>query len=115
MIEQRDKVTPDDIEAEPNTELRRAMLEIFGFERYLEARSAQVIAQDELHGQPRRLLEISVAGAALRIIEVHNGSLEPDGTRRRFHLGAMPGDTPHECLAASYGIVPAHYREAVRT
>jgi hypothetical protein len=51
----------------------------------------------------------------VRIIEVTNGSLEPDGTRRKFHLGAMPGENPHEAIAASYGINPRHYREAVRT
>jgi hypothetical protein len=115
MIDRPREITPDRIEAEPNAELRRIALEIFGFERYLAARSARELARDELHGQPRRLLEIMVAGAPVRIVEVVNGSLEPDGTRRRYHLGAMPGATPHEAIAASYGIAPRHYREAVRT
>jgi hypothetical protein len=53
---------------------------------------------------------------------VINGTVEPDGTRRKFHLGAArrrgsvaPPDTPHDAIANSYGIAPEHYREAVRT
>ncbi len=114
LIAERHKITPERIEAEPNAELRRVALEIFGFDKYLAAREAKVIAADEVHGQPRRLLEVGVAGTPVRIVEVMNGSLEADGTRRRFHLGAMPGATPHEAIAASYGIAPAHYREVVR-
>jgi uncharacterized protein DUF6745 len=108
-------LSPERIEDEPNAELRRVMLEAFGFERYLAARAARVVAADELHGQPRRLLEVTIRGRALRIVEVTNGSLEPDGTHRKFHLGAMAGDTPHDVVAASYGIAPKHYREAVRS
>ena len=115
LIEDRASITPASIEAEANAELRRVALEIYGFEKYLAERGATVIAQDELHGQKRRLLEVTIAGAPVRIIEVVNGSPEPDGTRRKFHLGAMPGDTPHDAVAASYGINPAVYRESVRT
>jgi hypothetical protein len=108
------------VDNEANVEWRRIMLERDyggrgGFEIYLQARQARVVAEDEVHGQPRRLLEVDAGGAPIRIIEVINGSPEPDGTRRRFHLGAMPGDTPHNVVAASYGIDPAAYREAVRT
>lgn len=115
IITHRDRIRPEAIEAEANAELRRVMLEIYGFDRYLAARNAKVVAADELHGQPRRLLETQVVGETIRIVEVVNGSLEPDGTRRKFHLGAMPGKTPHDVIAASYGIAPQHYREAART
>lgn len=78
-------------------------------------RNARLIAEDEAHGQPRRLLEASVNGQPIRILEVLNGSVEPDGRRRKFHLGAMAGNTPHTCVAASYGRNPDKYREADRT
>jgi len=45
---------------------------------------------------------------------VINGSAEAGGTRRKFYLGAMRGRTPHEVVAASYGIDFAVYREAMR-
>ena len=116
----RAEFSADAIDAQSNAELRRVMLEReyngrTGFELYLKVRQARIVAEDELHGQPRRLIEVKVGTTPLRIIEVRNGSLEPDGTRRRFHLGAMRGDTPHEVIAASYGIAPKHYREAVRS
>ena len=62
--------------------------------------------------RPRRLYNVDGA----RFIHVINGSLEPDGTRREFFLGADPdAATPHEAVAASYGRPAAAYREAVRT
>jgi hypothetical protein len=116
IIDEPGHITPEAIEREPNAELRRIMLEVSGFEKYLAARSARLVSADELHGFPRRLLEINVAGERLRIVEVINGSLEPDGSRRKFHLGALRGSgTPHEAVAASYGIAPEYYREAVRS
>jgi len=121
LFTNRAKLSVAKIEKEPNAELRRVMLEIYGFERYLAEREARVIASDELHGQPRKLYEVNVGGEPVRIVEVVNGSLEPDGTRRKFHLGAardsnrQPPNTPHESIANSYGIAPEHYREAVRT
>jgi hypothetical protein len=122
IIDAPDRITPDAIEAERNAELRRAMLERFGFASYLKARGARLIAADELHGLPRRLLEIDVAGEKLQVVEVTNGSVEPDGARRTFHLGAArdfrthaPPGTPAEAIAHSYGIAPKHYREAVRS
>jgi hypothetical protein len=119
LIERKD-FDPEAIEKQSNAEFRRVLLERkygprTGFELYVERRDAKVIAQDELHGFPRRLLEVRVADRPIRIIEVINGSLEPDGTRRKFHLGAMRGDTPHDVVAASYGINPKIYREAVRS
>jgi hypothetical protein len=51
-----------------------------------------------------------------RFIHVINGSLEPDGTRREFFLGASPdAKTPRDAIAASYGRPTRKYREAVRT
>ena len=115
LIAEKHKITPDHIEKESNAELRRIALEIFGFDRYLAAREAKVIATDELHGQPRRLLSCKVGGEKILVLEVINGSDEPDGSRRKFHLGAMRGSNPHECIAASFGRPPKKYREAVGT
>lgn len=116
IITDRDRLTPESIEAERNAELRRVMLEAYGFERYLAARDARVVSEDvDVNGQPRRLLEVIVAGEPLRILEVINGTVERDGSRRRFLLGAMPGETPADAVAASYGFLPRRYREAVRT
>ena len=116
FIENRSLLTPDIIDGEENAELRRIKLEAFGFERYIAERGARVIAEDTNHGQPRRLLEMNVRGEPIRVLDVYNGSLEPDGTRRRFFLGAMRNaKTPHEAVAMSYGIRPENYNEQMRT
>ena len=115
LIAERHKLTAEAIDAEPNAELRRIALEIYGFDRYLAERNASVIAEDEWHGQRRRLLSCDVGGDTARILELANGTVEPDGTRRKFHLGAMLGETPHDCVAASFGRPADKYREAIGT
>lgn len=120
IIEDKASITPELIEAEPNAELRRIMLEIYGYENYLTQRKTKVVAEDELHGQTRRLLEFTLGNEPVRVIEVNNGSLEPDGTRRKFILGCVHRngrypDTPHEAVAWSYGINPKIYKELLRT
>lgn len=120
IIKQKEKITPELIEKETNAELRRIMLEIYGYEKYLAKRNAKEIAVDELHGKKRRLLEFTLANEPIRVVEVVNGTREPDGTHRKFILGCVRRDgrfpeTPHEAIAWSYGINPKVYDEVVRT
>jgi hypothetical protein len=116
IIADKVRLTPSLIDAETNAELRRIMLEIYGFERYFGEREYEVIAEDvDGNGLERRLLSAEIGDETIRVVEVVNGSLEPNGTRRKYVLGAMPGNTPHEAIAASYGLNPTKYKEAVRT
>ena len=116
FVEDRLKRTPKDIRAISNAEQRRAAIEMYGhvhgplaFARDLGAR---LIAEDVENGQPRRLLEVN----GERYVHVVNGSLEPDGTRREFLLGAHPeDDTPAQAVARSYGRPVNRYKEAIRT
>ena len=81
----------------------------FRLDGFFEYRGGKVIDKDEVFGRPRRLLELKLKGEKIRVMDVYNGSLEPDGTRRRFMLGAVAGvNTVHEAVAASYGLNPAH-------
>jgi hypothetical protein len=116
LIDDTARLTPDTIEAEGNTELRRVMLEIFGFDKYIEARGATLIAEDECLGLPRQLFEIRLHSEPVRMLRVVNGTVEPDGGRRQFHL-SVPWwcSTPHEAVAWSYGRPAQLHTEAVRT
>lgn len=120
IIADKDKLNPTVIEAEGNAELRRIMLEAYGFDKFMENTKAREISTDEVHGRKRRLLEMEVRGEKIRVVEVVNGSLEPDGTRRKFvlgcvrHNGQLP-ETPAEAVAFSYGINPKFYKETIRT
>lgn len=114
FIEEKEKITKQSIMKESNAELRRIMLEISNYAPIVN--DARIIAEDkDGNGLPRRLMTTEISGEQVRIVDVTNGTIESDGERRRFFLGAMDGDTPHECIAASYGVAPKKYKEAVRT
>jgi hypothetical protein len=116
LIEEKHRITPDTIDAEDNAELRRVMLEIFGFDRYIDARGARLIAEDECLGLPRQLFEIDLGGEPVRVLRVVNGTIEVDGRQRQFHLGIPPEcNTPHEAVAWSYGRPTQLYTESTRT
>jgi hypothetical protein len=115
-IEQRATRTAGDVLGESNAELRRILMDIYavehGSDAMLQAMDAKLLSEDMYHGRPRRLYDI----AGHRYLYVINGSLEPDGTRRQFLLGAHPeAATPHEAVAASYARPAGRFREGVRT
>jgi hypothetical protein len=116
IIREKHRLNPDIIEKEANAELRRVMLEIYGYDRYIKERNAEVISSDkDGNGNERSLLRVKIAGQEVRLLRVMNGTIELDGKRREFTLGAMRGETPHDAVAASYGIAPKKYKESVRT
>jgi hypothetical protein len=116
VIEEKHRLNPEVIAAEANAELRRVMLEIYGFGRWISETGATLISEDVNHGQPRKLYEATLAGEPVRILHVVNGSLENDGSRREFFLGAPDGvKTPHKTVAALYGFNPEIYSEYART
>lgn len=114
MITDKTRITPAKIEKEANAELRRIMLEIYGFSTYISKRKAKLISEDvDGAGHARKLYEIVVGEETVRFLELINSSVEPDGTYRKFHIGAMRGDNPHDCVAASFGFNPDKFKEAV--
>jgi hypothetical protein len=92
------------------------MLEIYGFGRWISETGAKLISEDVSHGMPRKLYEATLSGEGVRVLHVVNGSLEDDGSRREFFLGAEDDvNTPHDAVAASYGFNPNSYSEFART
>lgn len=73
------QITPEDIDKEPNAEIRRIMIEYYGNEKYLLSGNYQVIDEDiDLSGNPRRLLQKQTKDdEALLMIEVVNSTPEP--------------------------------------
>jgi len=116
VIEKRLERTAKDVRAEKNAESRRILTEIYahihGPGKIIQDMGAKLLSEDTAQDRPRRLYNVDGA----RFIHVINGSLEPDGSRREFFLGANPDSkTPHEAIAASYGRPVNRYVEAVRT
>lgn len=109
-------MTPQDISAISNAEHRRAAIEIYahvhGPDRFVADLGAALVKEDKSQGRPRKLYALG----AQRFVHVINGSLEADGTRREFLLGADPqSKTPESAVASSYGRPASKYKEAIRT
>ena len=80
-------LTAERIRTERNAELRRVMLEHFGFERYLTESDAKRIHSDETGTLWRADLP---GDEPLTMVEVVNSTPEPDGTRRTYFLRVPP-------------------------
>jgi hypothetical protein len=75
------------IDAEPNAEVRRLMIERYGLARYVREAGFAVLDQDvDPLGQPRRLL----SRAGLTVVELTNSTVDADGTRRVYHVPCHP-------------------------
>ncbi|MFB7224763.1 DUF6745 domain-containing protein [Streptomyces sp. NPDC056227] len=80
-------LTPERIREEENAELRRVMLEFYGYDRYLTESGAEPVHRDETG----ILWRIALDGDEdVVMVEVVNSTPEPDGTHRRYWLRVPP-------------------------
>ncbi|MDT0437309.1 MULTISPECIES: DUF6745 domain-containing protein [Streptomyces] len=101
-------LTPERIRAEENAELRRVMLEYYGYDRYLTDSGARPIDRDETGTLWRIALE---GDEAVVMVEVLNSTPEPDGTVRTYWLRVPPTTrTAREGVAWTFGVSEAEYR-----
>ncbi len=109
-------VTVKQILKEKNSEHRRILIEIFslnnGPQRLITDSKAKLLDEDVSHGRARKLYEIF----GYKYMHVVNGSLEQDGTRREFLIGANPEVTTiHQAVAVSYSRPAPKYIESIRS
>lgn len=76
-------LTPERIRDEENAELRRVMLEFYGYDRYLEESGAVPVHRDETGVLWRVQL---VGDEDVVMVEVVNSTPEPDGSSRTYWL-----------------------------
>jgi hypothetical protein len=94
-------------------ERRRCMIEQIGHTRFLREAQARLIGKDR-YGKLWRAELGDVA--PYTVVEVQNGTREPDGRRQRYFLPVPPGArSPHEAVAWTYGLTRDQYRIARRT
>jgi hypothetical protein len=105
IIEQPDTITIQSIREEQNTEVRRVMVERYGYERYIRDAGLQLIAKcadDDVRVGLRsaRLFKDDT----LILLDMLNSTPEPDGTTKRYVLPIDPaaynGRAGLDCLAA---------------
>ncbi|MFP3961169.1 hypothetical protein SMC26_02465 [Actinomadura fulvescens] len=107
------ELTPARIDAEDNAELRRVMLEIFGYDRYLAETGARPVHKDETGV----LWRIDLPGdEPVAMVEVVNSTPEPDGTYRTYYLRVPPSTrTAREGVAWTFGVAESDYRPEQET
>ncbi|MGW2014764.1 DUF6745 domain-containing protein [Streptomyces sp. NPDC001927] len=106
-------LTPERIRSEENAELRRVMLEFYGYERYLAESGAQPVARDETGVLWR--IEL-VDDEDVVMVEVVNSTPEPDGTFRTYWLRVPPRTrTAREGVAWTFGLAESAYEPLVQT
>lgn len=81
------RLTVEEIRTESNAEIRRVLLEYFGFERYLRESGARHLQSDEFGVLWRMDMP---ADEPVVMVEVHNATPEPDGTVRTYFLRVPP-------------------------
>jgi hypothetical protein len=106
-------LTVDRIQREQNAEIRRVMLEHFGYERYLREAGARRLGSDETG----TLWRLDLPGdEPLVMVEVVNSTPEPDGTSRVYWLRVPPTTrSAREGVAWTFGLTAEEYQPLVQT
>jgi len=107
------RLTVERIRAEGNAEVRRVMLEYFGFDRYLRESQAIRVHEDETGV----LWRVELPGdEPLVMVEVVNSTPEPDGTRRTYFLRVPPRTVrAREGVAWTFSVTEEEYAPLAQT
>ncbi len=106
-------LTPERIRAEENAELRRVMLEFYGYDRYLAESGARPVDRDETGVLWRIDLPDD---EPVVMVEVVNSTPEPDGTHRMYWLRVPPRTrTARQGVAWTFGMAEEGYTPVLET
>ncbi|WP_155060098.1 DUF6745 domain-containing protein [Streptomyces blattellae] len=112
--------TVDRIHAEHNVEVRRSAIERIGWQAYVDQARLRLVATATDPGNPGSGLHLYDVPLDLwrrpaRLLLTVNGSVEPDGTRRRYGLGVPDRfDDPVAAAGWTYGLSGEQYAQLVR-
>ncbi|MFJ9637917.1 DUF6745 domain-containing protein [Streptomyces sp. NPDC101178] len=106
-------LTPQRIREEENAELRRVMLEYYGYDRYLTESGAEPVHRDGTGILWRIALE---GDEDVVMVEVVNSTPEPDGSHRTYWLRVPPTTrTAKDGVAWTFGLDGAAYAPVRQT
>ncbi|MFJ2950943.1 DUF6745 domain-containing protein [Streptomyces sp. NPDC087226] len=102
FLEELRTLTAERIREEENAELRRVMLEYYGYDRYLADSGAKPLHRDDTGTLWRIELDDD---EPVVMVEVLNSTPEPDGTHRTYWLRVPPATgTAREGVAWTFGL-----------
>jgi hypothetical protein len=113
VVTRPDWITVQHIQQEENAEVRRIMLERYGFERFVTDSGATPVSSDAFGD----LYRIDLAGdEPLALVFVNNRTPEPDGSTKQYALRVPPDlETAHAAVAWTFGMTAATYQPSVET
>lgn len=109
VIEDRASITIKRIRDETNAEVRRVMIELYGYDRYCADAGLTLVDEcsdnHKLVGlRTAKLWRDDSVGEQLALLDMLNSTPEPDGSVRRYVIAVDPnaygGRAARECLAA---------------
>ncbi|MFF3534183.1 DUF6745 domain-containing protein [Streptomyces sp. NPDC002466] len=113
FLDELNALTPKRIREEENAELRRVMLEFYGYDRYLSESGAEPVHRDETGVLWRIALD---GDEDVVMVEVVNSTPEPDGTHRVYWLRVPPGTrTAKAGVAWTFGVGSEEYAPLQQT
>ena len=92
------KFTAQDIDKEPNAELRRIMVEIYGQEKYIIDTNAEIVHQDDFGTLYKKDMKDD---EAIWMVKVVNSTPEPDGTMKDYFIRVSPNQKTAKAAVAS--------------
>ncbi|WP_411080280.1 DUF6745 domain-containing protein [Streptomyces sp. cmx-18-6] len=113
FLEELAALTPQRIRTEENAELRRVMLEYYGYDRFLTESGAEPVHRDETGVLWRIALD---GDEDVVMVEVVNSTPEPDGTHRTYWLRVPPTTgTAKDGVAWTFGLDGGAYAPVRQT
>ena len=113
VIRLTEAITLETIEAEPNIEVRRVLIERFGLDNYLKAGQAVKLHQDKTG----TLYRMNLRGdEPILVVQVINSTPEPDGTFNEYFLRVPPTMTrARQAVAWTFGLSEEEYYPLAET
>jgi len=100
IIEQPEKITPEKIREEANVEIRRVMLDKFGWENYLTTSDAELLSSDGWGD----LFRIDIpSDEPLVMVKLINSTPDPSGETKRYFMRVPPSTETAEAAVAWLG------------
>jgi hypothetical protein len=113
IIEKKESITSDRIDNESNAEVRRVMIELMGYERYIFESGAKLIHSDETGALYKKEF---TDDEPLVMVHVVNSTPEPDGTIKKYLLRVPPQmERARQAVAWTFDIPEMEYRPLVET
>lgn len=127
VVEHPDAITVADIDAEPNAEVRRVMVDRYGRDRFMKDCGAEVLHTDDYGVLLRRNMGDD---EPIVMVKVVNSTAEPDGTFKDYYLRVHPelrpmlpeggfGEpqelTAHNAVASTFGKYGDEYAPEIET